>query len=307
MDSARFLVAVKSPTRKMNCNCLTEMFSYRPDNKCSELKDISGSDSCKNDDSSYYKTGGLHCHHDQRRANLATIVEVVETPNALTRRTIDLGHGSDLIYIQRFLPFQQSWTYFDYLDKHIPWTRPTIRVFGRSCLQPRDTCYVASSGLTQLMYSGYRPDAYSWDDFPPLKEILDAICKALPGSRFNSLLLNRYKGANDYVGWHADDEKLYGPTPEIASLSFGCERDFVLKKKKKKHQDSSPGDGGGPAKKRLKKSSSSREEEDQQSFILKHGSLLVMRGYTQRDWIHSVPKRAKAEGTRINLTFRLVL
>jgi len=59
----------------------------------------------------------------------------------------------------------------------------------------------------------------------------------------------------------------------------------------------------GPAKKRLKRSS----REDQQSLTLKHGSLLVMRGYTQRDWIHSVPKRAKAEGTRINLTFRLVL
>ena len=55
--------------------------------------------------------------------------------------------------------------------------------------------------------------------------------KALPGSYFNSLLLNRYKGGNDYVGWHSDDEKLYGLTPEIASVSFGCDRDFFLKKK----------------------------------------------------------------------------
>jgi alkylated DNA repair dioxygenase AlkB len=47
--------------------------------------------------------------------------------------------------------------------------------------------------------------------------------------------LNRYKGGNDYVGWHADDEKLYGPTPEIASLSLGCDRDFVLKKKPSKN------------------------------------------------------------------------
>lgn len=56
----------------------------------------------------------------------------------------------------------------------------------------------------------------------------------LPGSKFNSLLLNRYKGGNDYVAWHADDEKLYGPTPEIASVSFGCEREFLLKKKPRK-------------------------------------------------------------------------
>lgn len=57
---------------------------------------------------------------------------------------------------------------------------------------------------------------------------------ALPGSKFNSLLLNRYKGGNDYVGWHSDDEKLYGSTPEIASVSFGCEREFFLKKKPSK-------------------------------------------------------------------------
>lgn len=60
---------------------------------------------------------------------------------------------------------------------------------------------------------------------------------------------------------------------------------------------------GEPKSKRLKKSS----DPDQHSFTLKHGSLLVMRGYTQRDWLHSVPKRAKAEATRINLTFRYVL
>jgi len=42
-------------------------------------------------------------------------------------------------------------------------------------LQPRDTCYVATSGLTELSYSGYQPHAYSWDDYPPLKDILDAV------------------------------------------------------------------------------------------------------------------------------------
>lgn len=45
------------------------------------------------------------------------------------------------------------------------------------------------------------------------------------------MLLNRYKGGNDHVGWHSDDEKLYGSAPEIASVSFGCDRDFFLKKK----------------------------------------------------------------------------
>jgi DNA oxidative demethylase len=56
----------------------------------------------------------------------------------------------------------------------------------------------------------------------------------LPGSSFNSLLLNRYKSGSDNVAWHSDDEKLYGLTPEIASVSFGCDREFLLKKKPNK-------------------------------------------------------------------------
>ncbi|KAG4123930.1 hypothetical protein ERO13_D10G007800v2 [Gossypium hirsutum] len=222
--------------------------------------------------------------------------------DAKKTRTVDLGNGSSVIYVPRFLAYDVAWEFFNYLDNHIPWTRPTLRVFGRSCTQPRDTCYVASAGLPDLIYSGYQPHAYSWDDFPPLKDILDAVHKMLPGSTFNSLLLNRYKGGNNYVGWHSDDEKLYGSTPEIASVSFGCERDFILKKKSGKSSQERRSDDKPPLK-RSRKSS----QDDQHSFMLKHGSLLVMRGNTQRDWLHSVPKRAKVETIRINLTFRLVL
>ncbi|WCJ28192.1 DNA oxidative demethylase ALKBH2 [Euphorbia peplus] len=216
-------------------------------------------------------------------------------------KSLDLGNGSHVLYMPSFLSFDDSWIFFEYLNSHIPWTRPTLRVFGRQCLQPRDSCYFASPGLPELIYSGYKPRVYTWDDYPPLKEILDAVHRALPGSTFNSLLLNRYKGGNDNVGWHADDEKLYGPTPEIASISFGCERDFLLKKRHNRSTQERSGDE--PASKRQKKSNNN----DQHSFTLKHGSLLVMKGYTQRDWLHSVPKRAKAEATRINLTFRHIL
>ena len=42
-------------------------------------------------------------------------------------------------------------------------------------MQPRDTCYVVNPGLTTYSYSGYKPHAYTWDDFPPLKDILNAV------------------------------------------------------------------------------------------------------------------------------------
>ncbi|TVU11617.1 hypothetical protein EJB05_45212, partial [Eragrostis curvula] len=254
-------------------------------------------------------------------------------PEPPRREVTDLGSGSELVHVPRFASRETAWDWFDCLDKTIPWTRPLIRVFGRSSPQvrvlprllsvpcchflrhirlgvliirdldvllqtPRDSCYVADEGLTDLKYSGHQPHAHSWDDFPVLKDILKVVHQALPGSYFNSLLLNRYKTGSDYVSWHADDEPLYGPTPEIASVSLGCEREFLLRKKPTKLQVVS---GSGECTKRLKVT------QQQHSFLLKHGSLLVMKGYTQRDWQHSVPKRAKASSPRINLTFRRVL
>ncbi|KAL2894465.1 DNA oxidative demethylase ALKBH2 [Bienertia sinuspersici] len=211
----------------------------------------------------------------------------METGRRSSGRITELGNGSEVIYYPTFITYDEGWRFFDYLNSHIPWTRPTLRVFGRHCVQPRDSCYVADEGAAELGYSGHKPHAYSWHQFPPLITLLKAVEEGVPGSRFNSLLLNRYKGGNDYVGWHSDDESIYGPTPLIASLSFGCDRPFYLKKKKTKNKKCS--------------------ECDQHSFTLKHGSLFVMRGYTQRDWIHSVPKRSKLDAVRINLTFRLVL
>lgn len=49
-------------------------------------------------------------------------------------------------------------------------------------MQPRDTCYVASEGLPDLVYSGYQPHAYSWDDFPPLKGMLEAVRMLMIGN-----------------------------------------------------------------------------------------------------------------------------
>lgn len=51
------------------------------------------------------------------------------------RQTLDLGNGSEIVYIPKFVSSDQAWTWFDLLNQRIPWTRPTIRVFGRSVLQ----------------------------------------------------------------------------------------------------------------------------------------------------------------------------
>jgi alkylated DNA repair dioxygenase AlkB len=40
---------------------------------------------------------------------------------------------------------------------------------------------------------------------------------------------------------------------------------------------------------------------------LTHGSLLAMRGGTQGNWLHRIPKTEKEVGERLNLTFRVVV
>jgi alkylated DNA repair dioxygenase AlkB len=98
---------------------------------------------------------------------------------------------------------------------------------------------------------------------------------------FNSVLLNRYRSGQDSVSWHADDEPEFGKNPVIASVSFGESRLFQFRHKKRK--------------------------ELKVSVELTHGSLLIMRGGTQENWLHQIPKTKKPVEERLNLTFRVVV
>jgi alkylated DNA repair dioxygenase AlkB len=101
------------------------------------------------------------------------------------------------------------------------------------------------------------------------------------GVTFNSVLLNRYRTGQDSVSWHADDEPEFGENPVIASVSFGETRIFQFKHKE--------------------------QNELKASVELTHGSLLIMRGGTQENWLHQVPKTKRPVGERVNLTFRAVI
>jgi alkylated DNA repair dioxygenase AlkB len=98
--------------------------------------------------------------------------------------------------------------------------------------------------------------------------------------RFTSCLANLYRNGQDSNGWHADDEKELGDNPIIASVSFGAERKFHFKHKFDKTLKT--------------------------KLILKHGSLLVMKGSTQKFWLHQIPKSKREIDQRINLTYRII-
>jgi alkylated DNA repair dioxygenase AlkB len=99
---------------------------------------------------------------------------------------------------------------------------------------------------------------------------------------FNSVLVNLYRDGRDSMGFHSDDEPELGENPEIASVSFGATRRFILAPKRK-------------------------QRGARVQLELTHGSLLLMRGRCQHEFRHAIPKSANVEAPRINLTFRRIL
>lgn len=155
----------------------------------------------------------------------------------------------------------------------IDWEQPRLRIYGRECLAPRLTAWYGTGAYT---YAGKRHEP------SPMPEWIDAArteIQAMTGATFNSVLLNYYRDGRDSVAWHADDEPELGAEPTIASWSLGSPRNFAVK---------------------------ARYTDMRWSEPLGCGDLLIMRGNSQSDYLHSVPKTTRPIGPRINLTFRRV-
>ncbi|CAM4253521.1 alpha-ketoglutarate-dependent dioxygenase AlkB family protein [Zobellia nedashkovskayae] len=191
---------------------------------------------------------------------------------------IDLNlPDSDIIYYPNFIGQKEADAYFDLLRNKTPWQQDDITVFGKTYAQPR---------LTALYGNNDKPYSYSKLVMVPhsftreLIEIKEKV-ETKTDATFTTCLLNLYRNGQDSNGWHADNEKELGKNPIIASLTLGQERFFHLKHRTNKN---------------LKK-----------KILLKHGSLLLMKGTTQEHWLHQISKTAKTVDERINLTFRIII
>lgn len=165
----------------------------------------------------------------------------------------------------------------------LPLEQTKIRVFGKEYPAPRLTAWM---GSTPYVYSGilHEPAAMpSW--LQELSKEVAEICNLDSG--FNSVLANLYRDGKDSVAFHADDEPELGECPVIASVSFGSTRTFAVRAKK-------------PHEQKYAHPCSTKWR-----VPLEHGDLLVMRGNSQRDYLHAVPKTTRPVGQRLNLTFRV--
>lgn len=182
--------------------------------------------------------------------------------------------------IQGFLSNQEADELFAGLLEQAAWRTEHVQMFGREVRSPRQVCWYGDSGVG-YRYSGAEHRACGW--LAPLEALRARLQQDLQ-AQFNFALLNRYNDHNDAMGWHADDEPELGREPVIASLSLGATRTMLVRSAKK-----TPG-----------------VRRKSQSIELEHGSLLMMRGVSQEDFQHSIPRCKAPCGARVNLTFRQV-
>jgi alkylated DNA repair dioxygenase AlkB len=163
------------------------------------------------------------------------------------------------------------------LIQETPWRAERIVVWGKSYPQPRLIAWFGDAEHSYT-YSGIRLHPLPWTD---LLRGIKAKVKAAVAAEFNSVLLNYYRDNRDSMGLHCDDEPELGDRPTIASLSLGDERTLVFKHKH-------------------------RSELKPVRLMLASGSLLLMKGETQRFWKHGIGKESRLCGPRVNLTFRRI-
>jgi len=126
---------------------------------------------------------------------------------------------------------------------------------------------------------------------PNALDVLRLSAEAATGCKFNFCLINYYASGSDSISYHSDDERFLGPDPAIASFSLGANRDFLMKHKPIPLNDNDP----PPLERKPIK------------LPLASGDMILMRGKTQANWLHSIPKRTGKnadDGGRINITFR---
>ncbi|WP_439107287.1 alpha-ketoglutarate-dependent dioxygenase AlkB family protein [Congregibacter sp.] len=196
--------------------------------------------------------------------------------SSASKEQLDLPGGELILYRTPDLGGDYA-SLFEIIRREVDWREEPIQLFGKRYMQPRLLAWYADEGVS-YKYSGIRHDGLPWT--PQLNSLRKRI-EELSDARFNSVLANLYRDHRDSMGLHADDEPELGEQPVIASLSLGEERIFRLKHRSDKSI------------KPLR-------------LPLPSGTLLIMRGDTQLNWRHEVPKQTRACGPRINLTFRYV-
>lgn len=179
-------------------------------------------------------------------------------------------------YYPNWLTHKHGKHLMDYFIKHLQWQQPSIVLYGQERKIPRLQAWYGDPD-SQYEYSKLKMQPLPWDTrLAKLKSACEQKC----GARFNSVLANWYRDGRDSMGMHSDNEPELGAQAVIASLSLGQTRRLSFK---------------------------NIQTKESHRIGLEHGSLLLMKGDTQKFWQHGINKSQTQLGARLNFTFRYVI
>ncbi|POR35624.1 Uncharacterized protein TPAR_04172 [Tolypocladium paradoxum] len=224
-------------------------------------------------------------------------------------RSVDDQPDLDLLCFDPYVPGYVARRLFEFLRAELPFYRVEYDIkrggVETHVRTPRwttvfgldETSYFDEYGCVVDKETGMRTADKRYERHPPrpIPACLDELrrsTEAATGCKFNFCLVNYYASGSDSISFHSDDERFLGKDPAIASFSLGTRRDFLLKHKPPPHGQAADSTAGSA--KPLK-------------ISLGSGDMVLMRGKTQSNWLHSIPKRTgknKDDGGRINITFR---
>lgn len=224
-------------------------------------------------------------------------------------KEIDDQPELDLLYFQPYIPKSVERDLFQFLRSSLFFYRVqyTIKRYGSDTHinTPRFTTVFGVDTSSSFTPDGalidsqtskpISPDRYKTCIPRPIPHCLDhlrQLTEIFTGATYNFCLVNYYANGADSISYHSDDERFLGPNPSIASFSLGATRDFCMK-----HKPIPPKDGEPPPE---------QNSKPPLKLPLASGDMVLMRGKTQANWLHSIPKRKGkgGEGGRINITFR---
>ncbi|KAL9129768.1 MAG: hypothetical protein Q9217_001880 [Psora testacea] len=236
------------------------------------------------------------------------IIEGLASVPASNGKAINDQPDLDLFYFQPFIPKSIEHDFFEFLRRELFFYRVQYKIkrYGSETQinTPRYTTVFGVDTSATFTPSGDLVDSETAKSvsshryklmprpIPQCLNYLRQLTEVFTGATYNFCLVNYYANGADSISYHSDDERFLGPDPSIASFSLGVTRDFCMK-----HKPIPPKVGEPPPEQNLK---------PPLKLPLASGDMVLMRGKTQANWLHSIPKRKGKgnEGGRINITFR---
>lgn len=186
-----------------------------------------------------------------------------------------LPQDGKVLYLGQVFCINDCTDLFETLLEEIEWRNDEAFIFGKHIITKRKVAWYAEKEFSYT-YSKVTKKAKLWTK--TLREIKERV-EDISGETYNSCLLNLYHDGSEGMAYHSDSEKELKNNGTIASVSFGAERKFSFKH------------------------ILTKERVD---ILLENGSLLLMKGSTQKKWQHRLPPTKKVLTPRINLTFRTI-